>query len=189
MKQLFGDLFDFRTYRLSNGKLASIQPDIIGITTNGFCKKSGEADMGKGCAKTAASMDPRIPLRLGRAIQHNGNHVHELGLINGVLPIVSFPVKPIGETCKTDKSNVVRHMKSRMIPGQLVPGWACVASIEIIKRSARELLALTEAKHWSKIVLPRAGCGCGELCWEDVYKHLNKILDDRFYNITYGGLK
>jgi hypothetical protein len=163
-----------------------MQPSAIVITTNGFVKRAGDAVMGRGCAKIAADADPRLPLRLGKSIKAHGNNVSDLGMF-GPCHLVSFPVKPSSAQCMQDRSNVVQHMKHRMTPGQMVPGWACVASIEIIARSAHQLVKLTEEAGWAWVVLPRPGCGAGELDWNTVKPILDDILDNTFYSITFGG--
>ena len=43
---------------------------------------------------------------------------------------------------------------------------------------------ITELKDINTCVLPRPGCGCGKLEWEEVKKILSPILDDRIYIIS-----
>jgi hypothetical protein len=57
----------------------------------------------------------------------------------------------------------------------------------IIRRSAMELAALADSRHWQEVILPRPGCGSGGLDWKDVRPRIEQILDDRFVVITYGG--
>lgn len=76
-------------------------------------------------------------------------------------------------------------MRSRFNPGDWVPGWACVADEVIIKRSAEELVSFAGTYGWSQVILPRPGCGAGELSWEQVKPILTQVLDDRFYVITF----
>ena len=186
MQLIYGNLFAPKTYRYADNRMVGIQPSAIVITTNGAIKKSGEAVMGKGCAKQAASMDPRLPLLLGKAIEKNHNNVQVIGTLCGLHRIISFPVKPVSEICASDKRNVVKHMQNRMRVGQEVPGWACVADIKLIERSAQQLVALVKEKKWAKVVLPRPGVGAGQLSWTDVKPVLDSILDDTFYCITFG---
>jgi hypothetical protein len=61
----------------------------IGITTNGYVKKNGEAVMGRGVALQAKQRYPGLPEELGREITLRGNRVffwHSKHLFN-------FPVK------------------------------------------------------------------------------------------------
>ena len=142
--------------------------------------------MGRGCAKAAADIDPRLPLQLGNAIKECGNNVQIIGTLLGAYEVVSFPVKPTISVCAEGKTNVVSHMRDRMTVGKVVPGWACLADMTIIKRSAQQLVSLTEKAGWMHVVLPRPGIGAGCLNWDDVKPVLEKILDDRFYVITFG---
>lgn len=183
MLELRGDLFDLSSYESHpDNQSVDWQPDAIVITTNGFVKKSGECVMGRGCAKQATSLYPRIAKTLGTLIRNKGNHVH---LIKEDPNILSFPVKPVSVSCLASKKNVVRHMQNRFKPGQQVPGWACVADLQLIERSANELVDITNKYGWEKVILPRPGVGFGELKWSDVCPILNKVLDNRFYSITF----
>ena len=173
MIEITGDLFD-------------VPCDAFCITTNGFIKKNGECVMGRGCAKTAATRWPDIRKRLGNLIRTNGNNVHTIYTIkdSGTDKILcSFPVKPYSVVF--DGANCVRHMAARFKIGDVVPGWAAKADIEIIKRSAIQLVGFANIYRWQKVVLPRPGCGAGELSWEIVRGELDPIFDDRFYIITW----
>lgn len=125
------------------------------ITTNGFVKNNGEAVMGAGCAKEAATRFSWLPQRLGSLISLYGNHVFLLDSISDdageTVNLWSFPVK--------------HH-------------WREKADIELIKRSANEL---KEINRNYGIALPRPGCGNGKLDWEtEVKPALQGILDGRF---------
>ncbi len=77
--------------------------------------------------------------------------------------------------------------------GAVFPGWMGESNLALIEQSARELVALADSHdlpnkmaRWESIVLPRMGCGAGELDWEqDVKPIVAPILDDRFHVITY----
>jgi hypothetical protein len=186
--------------KLTYGNLFEQEADCIAITTNGFVKKNGEAAMGRGCALQAAKMYPFLPVNLGSAIRANGNNVNRLTmrrdgkifLLDGDVfayprsydyDIVSFPVKPV--LVISNGNNVVGHMASRFPRGVVVPGWAAVADIKIIAKSCAELVALTDSVGWKTVVLPRPGCGAGELFWEQVSPVLEATLDDRFHVIDF----
>jgi hypothetical protein len=142
-------------------------PDVRVITTNGAIRKDGTCVMGRGCAWEASQRYPGIDKALGDLIKMHGNHVHLLRNGMNEPSLYSFPVK--------------HH-------------WREVADRELIKRSAFELVALTEM--WDTVVMPRPGCGNGKLRWCscingegescDGIKHvLEAILDDRYHVISF----
>ena len=172
MRITYGNLFD------------QLNADAICITTNGTVKSNGNAVMGRGCAANAKKKWPGIDKELGTNILIIGNvpaHIHETENYS----VLSFPVKPKYVICNADKSNVVAHMKKQFKPGNRVPGWAAVANIKIIESSAKKLVELADTYGYKKIVLPRPGCGAGELNWENVHPVISLILDERFEVITF----
>lgn len=171
INELKGDLFD-------------IECDAVCISTNGFVKANGENVMGRGCAKQAAEFFPEIPKLLGDRIKKYGNVVNKLRHYEGVA-IVSFPVKPEMNPLLADKKEVVKHVRGKYKLGDQVPGWACVADIGIIEQSAIQLVEMADKNEWEKILIPRVGCGAGELDWSDVKPILDRILDDRFYAVDF----
>jgi hypothetical protein len=147
------------------GNLWTYPADIRVITTNGTIKKNGECVMGRGCALEAARKNRDLPKVLGNLLKAHGNHCFILFRGNPLVldvPIASFPVK---------------HE------------WYQKADIELIKRSCGELVELANDQGWidgwKQVVLPRPGCGNGQLRWEDVKPVLAPILDDRFHVITF----
>ena len=121
------------------------------ITTNGFVKSNGECVMGRGCAKTIADMHPNIPKILGASIKKRGNVPCILHTQDNV-KFISFPVK---------------HK------------WFENADIELIVKSALNVSKRVGLN--AKVLLPRPGCGNGNLNWNVVKKHLEDILDERFF--------
>ncbi len=129
--------------------------DAICITTNGAVKKNGECVMGRGCALTAKTLWPPIAKRLGDLILQNGNITQKLGEV-GSCRIIAFPVK--------------HH-------------WAQKADLELIRKSAEQLVEISQ--YCERVLIPRPGCGNGQLNWEEVKPILEEILDDRFYVISF----
>lgn len=52
--------------------------------------------------------------------------------------------------------------------------------LRIIQRSACELRELAESEQWSRVVVPRPGCGFGGLDWSTVRPQLEPFFDERF---------
>lgn len=165
------------------GNLFEIECDALCITTNGFVKSNSECVMGKGCAKQFTKFVPTIAKTLGDAISLNGNVTQVMFQDNKHPTVLAFPVKPIGEI--SDGTNAVAHMQNKMPVGCFIPGWACKAKLDIIVSSAHALITLTDAAGWKTVLVPRPGCGAGELLWSDVYPVLRDILDDRFVSVTF----
>lgn len=145
------------------GNLWSYMPDADArvITTNGFVKQNGDAVMGRGCAAEAARTFPILPLRLGKALKADGNHVHVFrkGTLEGAdYDLITFPVK---------------HK------------WHENADLDLIFRSACELADYADHYGYGSVIIPRPGCGNGNLRWEKVRGVIKGILDHRFYVITF----
>lgn len=152
--------------------------DAVCIPTNGFCRRDGDAVMGAGLAAQARHRYPGLANRLGYLLRENGNIVQVM--IAEPIPLVAFPVKPAFQIFPCE---VVKHKEGVFHHGDRVPGWACVADLDLIENSARQLLGLVDERAWRRILLPRPGCGAGQLEWANVRARLKLLLDDRFFVI------
>ena len=126
------------------------------ITTNGFVKRNGEAVMGRGCAFEATQRIPNIAATLGTLIRDRGNIP---SLIQQEPPLYSFPVK---------------HK------------WWQKADLGLIQNSLFYLSQIMMTIGWQKqyFVLPRPGCGNGQLEWTSV-KPLFVSVSDRVLVISW----
>lgn len=142
------------------GNLWTVQADWLCITTNGNIKKNGSAVMGAGCAAAAVDRFSGIAVRLGELLQTKGNHVHFLGQY-GSQRVYSFPTK---------------H------------NWQYPADLALLKRSAAELWL--QWADWRfiydvemSVVIPRPGCGHGQLTWQQVQPGLSEALPSDAFRI------
>ena len=164
----------------ARGNMLDMHCDALIVTTNGFTKVNGEAVMGRGIAKQIADLMPEIPKTLGKMLKLYGNNV--LLLTTNPMPIVSFPVKPV--IVKNNGTNVVSHCKTAI--GTWTAGFLAKADIQIIEKSLIQLVELANSKpEWKVILIPRVGCGAGELDYKDIKPLMEKYLDDRFICCTY----
>lgn len=56
--------------------------------------------------------------------------------------------------------------------------------MHLIRRSCYELVSLVDRCRWSRVIVPRPGCGAGGLEWNEVRKVLVRIFDERFHVIN-----
>jgi hypothetical protein len=144
------------------GNIWEIKCDAICITTNGVIRNDGKAVMGAGIAKQAKDKFPGIDDLLGAFLKLGGNNVHLILEAPNTPALVSFPTKN---------------------------DWIDNSPLELIIRSSRQLVELTDQKGWGKVVLPRPGCGNGNLDWNVVKCQIETILNDRFFVITRSGIQ
>ena len=169
--------------KLKYGNMLDKKADAYGISTNGYVKKNGECVMGRGCAKEIKEAYPDFPKELGDAIKEEGNKVFAFTGFSKE-PIVTIPVKGTSGVVLPDRSNVVTHCPIQT--GKLCYGFWLRADIEIITRSLKQLVELTDKHQWKVVNLPRLGCGHGELDWvTQVEPIMQELLDDRFHCYTF----
>lgn len=131
----------------------------LAITTNGTITKAGVGVMGAGIAKEAMMKCRGIEKVLAKRLLERGNIVSKLGENTKYnYTIISFPVK---------------H------------NWFEDADIELIKDSCRYLMKEVIGDRDILVLLPRPGCGNGNLDWEDVKVEIGKILDDRVHIVHF----
>lgn len=79
--------------------------------------------------------------------------------------------------------NHVYFLNDNLISFPTKHHWREKSDIELIRRSAIELVVLLKPKlGWDDVVLlPPVGCGNGRLMWKDVKRVIAPILDDHYY--------
>ncbi len=169
--------------REAKGDMLEMDCDALVITTNGFVTSSGNAVMGRGIAKAVSDALPWMKQALGMLINKKGNVPHILGYHSDIA-LVSFPVKPYQVVC--NGNNIVEHAKNKYLNGDVVPGFYAKADIRLIIDSCKRLVELADNHPtWQVILVPRFGCGAGELDWKDVKPVVEELLDDRFIACTF----
>lgn len=76
--------------------------------------------------------------------------------------------------------NHVHYLDENIVSFPVEHTWQEYADMALIKRSAVELVMLTDQAGWSDVYMPLPGCGKGGLRPSDVIMKLAPILDSRF---------
>jgi hypothetical protein len=194
MIEIIGDLWE-------EGLNPSNNYDAILIPTNGFVTKKGEAVMGRGVAFQAKSRYPEIVTRLGKLLTLNRTRTKRdpQGLEPWNIPyllistylegkhrlcLFSFPVKPVIVWSDNINTHIITRYRNTQ-PGLSIPGWQAKADIRLIKRSAKIIRQLVDSNvGLNKLLVPKPGCGNGELEWKTVFSVLEEFFDDRFVIIN-----
>ncbi len=124
------------------------------ITTNSIINKRGELVMGRGIALQFKQRFPNGALLAARAVEERGNTVSYL-MEHDSVKYYTFPV--------------MHH-------------WREVADILLIDQSAKVFPAGATTNPDSIFLLPRPGCGNGQLIWENV-KPILEFLPDNVHII------
>lgn len=132
---------------------------VLCITTNGLVR-NGRNVMGRGCAKEARDQFKDIDYRIGARIKAFGNHSFRL-------PMPKEPEHQ-GTSLWTLVTIPTKHH------------WRDPSDPMLIAQSIDELVEMADGYAWSEVVLPRPGCGNGQLEWENVKELIEPMLDDRF---------
>ncbi len=129
----------------------------IVIPTNGEVRANGKAVMGKGLALQASKRIPWLAERLGIRLKTMGNQLY----VYSTVKIIAFPTK---------------H------------NWRDPSDIDLIRKSAESMFrffehhADLENEPWA--VIPKVGCGLGQLDWADVEPVLDQYLPDNVWVIS-----
>ena len=135
--------------------------DALCVTTNGVIKRNGELVMGAGIALQAKQRFPGIAIEAAKGVgKGHDSHVRPIHLFkpdeDSLHPtmIVALPTK--------------LHFKDS-------------SPLDLVIRSLKELVSLTDIMQWKAVVLTQPGCGHGGLKWNYMEALCSKILDNRFY--------
>lgn len=162
MQEIHGDLFAHN----DDG------PDAICITTNGFVYGDQRAaTMGRGSAGEAKNKWPGVQLILGRTIDHAGNHVH----------LLTTNQKTLAPGLAWKEHKLPYHLISFPTKHH----WRDPSDIQLIDKSCQQVRRFADEMGFRSVVIPRPGCGLGQLSWDEVRPVCEKHLDDRFFIITF----
>jgi len=90
----------------------------------------------------------------------------------------------LGKSLKVRKNNVSRLLP-HLLSFPVKHNWFDKADRDLIKRSAKQLCELAISHPKEKFILPRPGCGNGQLKWRHVKLLLEKVkLPDNVWIIT-----
>jgi O-acetyl-ADP-ribose deacetylase (regulator of RNase III) len=141
--------------------------DAVCFTSNGVLTKSGRLVMGAGVALQFRKYYENIDLHAGKCVKQNGN-------------ICQVVLKVLRDRNRPDLYVIAFPTKEH---------WRDSSKIELIKRSAQQLVSLANNNNWKQVYVPAPGCGLGGLDFDkDVVPVLDNLLDDRFI-VTYGIIK
>lgn len=163
----YGNIFDYV------GKA-----DCICVTTNGTIKSNGELVMGAGVAKQF--YDRYKDLGIARTLAnklYKGTPLKKMHVVN---PADNICYKAVDK--KDNNGTYVLSFPTKhhfMDKGDL----------DLIKKSAKRAVVFADMYDLKSIIIPSPGTGCGQLNEDDVYKELDKILDNRFTIIKYSNTK
>jgi len=138
------------------------------ITTNGFIKNNGKLVMGAGVAGQAQARYPLFPKIAGSVVKQYGNHV--------------FPFSP--EEMRTNLLGEQPDSAKWFITYPVKHVWYEIADLDLIERSAHELMNVIDQLGLEKVLLPLPGCGNGKLLWSEVKPVIMPILDHRVWAIN-----
>lgn len=133
--------------------------EAVCVTTNGIIKNNGKAVMGKGIA-LEADKNYNVSTRLAEYLKLYGNRAFNLGLYpntktNEYFTLFSFPTKE---------------------------NWKDNSKLELIEKSAIQIIEMCNKFKISKCYLPPVGCSNGNLDYEKQVKPIiSSILDERFF--------
>jgi len=145
----------------AKGDVFEMEGDLICVLTNQVTTRRGLAVMGGGQAAQARLLFPGIDRDIGFLIQAGQPGFAVLGEyrrqdFGTYQALAHFPTK--------------RH-------------WADDSSLELIEESAQRMMTYLDSpdgRHVQRVLLPRPGCGLGNLNWEiQVAPLLARILDER----------
>ena len=142
--------------------------DAIVITTNGDVKRDGGAVMGRGVALQAARSWYGLQKVLGKKLQNKGNRVRLLTKDDAAVPYLHLPRK---------NDALLVAVPWHIISFPVKHHWMDKADPELIEKSCKQLSKLISKKDWKRILLPKPGCGNGNLSWK---KEVRKIVKSYF---------
>jgi hypothetical protein len=132
-----------------------------------------------------AEPDAWVAITTNGAVKQDGCLVMGAGCALGAQK--RFPQLPRlwGEMVNRAGNHVSPWPSFRLFTFPVKTHWREYATLELIERSAHELMENIDLVGCGKVFLPRPGCGNGGLNWSDVRPVISAVLDDRVVTVTW----
>ena len=117
-------------------------------------------------------------------VKRNGTAVMGKGVAQQAA--LRFPDLPrqLGAWLQTHGNHVAAWSDARVITFPTKHHWQQPSDLDLIARSASELMGILDTLQIEAFVLPRPGCGLGQLPWDSVAPVLAPIFDARVVILT-----
>lgn len=117
-------------------------------------------------------------------VKTNGECVMGAGVAKEAREKFKFFSKILGDMIKKNGNNVFMFTGERILTFPTKHNWFENSDVELIKKSAKQLVEYINEFKIPRVYLPRPGCGNGKLKWKDVKPAIEKILDDRILIVS-----
>ena len=141
--------------------------DVICLTTNGSLRRDGGAVMGRGNALQAKRLWYGLDQLLGKLIKKHGNCVQVL------TRETSAGVKYL-RLPRANGDPLFCPVPWHLVAFPVKDQWHEKADLDLIGASAKALRKMIKANNWKRVLLPKPGCGNGQLTWKKVKPVLNR---------------
>lgn len=108
-------------------------------------------------------------------VKKNGEGVMGAGIAKEVAEMIPYAPKKLGTHIKAN-GNHVGCICDNFIAFPVKHNWYEIADINLIKRSAKQLIDILNRNPTKLVVLPAPGIGNGKLSWDEVEKVIEPIL-------------
>lgn len=124
-----------------------------------------------------------IAITTNGQVAKNGRAVMGRGVASQAARLIPALPDRLGR-CLAEQGNHVHELGDGIVSFPVEHSPFELPDLQLIGRSARELVALADQRGWPMIVVPRPGCGGGGLSWGDVRPLLADCFDERFIVIS-----
>lgn len=145
--------------RLAKVDMFLAQADAICLTTNPVAKANGAIVMGRGNALYARRCWYGIDKLLGSKLKKYDGKPRVLCLTKADAEVPYLPLP-------RENGKLLVPVPWHVVSFPVKYHWREKSDLELIKKSCKQLLRLADKKKWETILLPRPGCGNGQLHWK-----------------------
>ena len=170
------------------GDILLVGTDAICIPVNGYVCTNEMSVLERGVATHVDSyVLGGVSHIIGSTLSTHGLHTNIID-VRGYEPyeevLIVFPVKPTSVIC-TSESDIVPAARGRFSVGDMLPGWAAVPDMNLVRQSCNELMQIVDDHYFETVAVPALDYGVDGRRRGDFLRIYEEIFDDRIWVVNH----
>lgn len=170
------------------GDILLVGADAVCIPINGFVGENDAHVLERGVATHVDSyVFNGVSRIIGATLSTHGLHTNIIEVWEDEPyeeVLIIFPVKPTSVICASE-DDIVPAARGRFSVGDMLPGWAAVPDMNLVRQSCNELMQIVDDHYFETVAVPALDYGVDGRRRGDFLRIYEEIFDDRIWVVNH----